>query len=726
MRITTVGGGPAGLYAAILLKRGDPTRHVTVYERNAPDDTFGWGVVFSAATLAELEDTDAISYDRLLRACARWDPVDVEHRGRVVRALGNRFAAISRKRLLQILQERCGELGVDLRFETEVDPTDLGGADLVLAADGINSRVRDQYADVFAPRRRVEGGRFIWLGTTRRYDAFTFVFAEHEAGVFQAHAYPYDTELATFIVECAPEVWQRAGLDTRAAGELAPGESDPHAIKFCEELFADHLGGHPLMGNYSRWLEWTTLSNRAWHHDRLALLGDAAHTAHFSIGSGTKLAMEDAIALARAVDTTTDVASALVAYEAERKPVVERMQEVARESLQWFSRTDRYVHLPTPQLAFGLLARSRLTYERIRQRDPTFVTAVDRWFAARSQPRGEPTAPTAAPPPAFAPARIAGLGLGNRMVLASEEVATGRDGQPDEATPTRLAALAAGGAGLALVERVAVTPEGRITPETPGCYTDEQEAAWRDARAAARERADDVAVGMQLVHAGARGATRPRREGVDVPLRDAWPLVAASSRPYTPRSPAPTPLDAEGRVRVREAFADAARRAAHAGFDLVEVHLGHGFLLGGYWSPLTGDADDWRDRLAYPGEVVAAVLEALDGAATLSVCWSASDLERGGTSPEDAVAGARTLADAGVGLFNVVAGQTTPRGAPGYEPHWGAGWSDLIRNEAGVPTIASGAIRDPLDASHVLAGGQADLCVLGRPHPAVPGWAHDL
>jgi anthraniloyl-CoA monooxygenase len=374
VRVASLGGGPGGLYSAILLKRADPDNEITVYERNAPDDTFGFGVVFSAATLAELEDADAPSYDAIMRACARWDPVDIHYRGAVVRARGNRFAAVSRKRLLQLLQHRAAEAGATLEFSTEVDPADHLDADLVLGADGVNSATRERFADVFRPQLATEGGKFIWLGTPRPLDSFTFIFRETEHGWFQVHAYPYDEAMSTWIVECDPQTWRRAGLDR--GGPLPPGVSDEHAVAFLSELFALDLDGHPLVANNSKWLDWRTVRTRTWRHGTVVLLGDACHTAHFSIGSGTKLAMEDAIALARALAREPDREAALEAYEADRKPVVDRWQDIAGESMRWFLRYPRYAHFPPAQFGYSLLARSgRVSYENAKARDPALLAA---------------------------------------------------------------------------------------------------------------------------------------------------------------------------------------------------------------------------------------------------------------------------------------------------------------------------------------------------------------
>ncbi len=729
MRIASVGGGPGGLYAGILLKKANPTDDITIYERNAASDTFGWGVVFSAATLAELEDADASSYAQMVDACARWDPVDVVCRGERLRARGNRFAAISRRRLLQILQQRCSELGVDVRFSSEVaSPAALlDEADLVIGADGVNSGCRAAFAEHFRPKLVREGGKFIWLGTTLPLDAFTFMFRRTDAGRFQVHSYPFDEHLSTFIVECDARSWRNAGLDATAGVTLAPGESDHRAIAFCQDLFADELGGHELLGNGSKWLDWHTVRNRTWRHRNLVLLGDAAHTAHFSIGSGTKLAMEDAVALAQAIERSEDLDSALAAYESERRPAVDRVQEAARESVGWFDRCDRYLDFALPQFAYSLLTRSaRVTYESLKRRDRELVHGFDQWYAASSS---RVTAPLLAPPsPAFTPFSVGGLRLANRVVLTPHGEVAASDGTPDAAQLEAVTGLGLGGGGLLLVEGVAVAADARITPQTPGLYTDRHAEAWAEAVCAVRD-GSDARVGVQLLHAGARGATQPRRRGTDRPLaRGAWPVVAPSPIPYTPASAVPEALDDAGMAAVLQAFVAAARLAERAGVDVVEVDLAHGYLLGAFLSPLTNRRDDAHGgdvdrRAAFPLRVVSAVRDALSEAVTLSVCLAASDLQPGGISVDDVLVVTEALREAGVALFDVVAGQTTPAYRPSYETGFGAPWSDLVRNRAGVATIASGNLPTTSEISHVLAAGQADLCVLGRPLTVTPGWA---
>ena len=724
VRVAVIGGGPAGLYAALLLKKYDPRADITVHERNAPDDTFGFGVVFSAATLAELEDADAPSYAALMGACARWDPVDIIYGGTRIRARGNRFAAISRKRLLAILQQRCLDLDVTLNFGSEIDdPTGLLDADLVVGADGINSRTRACFADAFGPRLDVGGSKYIWLGTTLPLRAFTFFFTENQHGRFQAHTYPYDEHMSTFIVECDERTWRNAGLDHTADAPLGPGESDLASVDYCRRLFAEHLDGHQLIVNNSRWLDWTTVSNRRWRRDHVVLLGDAAHTAHFSIGSGTKLALEDAIALVDAISGCQRLDDALDSYEATRRPVVERLQGAAVESMDWFARyPHRYTRFAPPQFAYSLLTRStRVTHDNLKARDPGLTDAYERWFARRSGVGADGASLQVAPPPALTPLTLGGATLANRAVVVAPNPFTASDGLPQGGNLRDAVALGRGGAGLLVVDLVAVSAQARVTSGCRGLYDAAHQAPWASVISQVRA-GTDTKVGVQLVHAGRRGATRPRTEGTDRPLRrTAWPLVSASPLPYTPVSQTPAELDREGMDGVIADFVAATCRAAETGFDLLEIHAGHGYLLGSFISPLTnrrsdGYGGDIARRMAFPIEAVGAVREAWPGDRPLSVCLSASDLVAGGIAEDDAVAAARMLVAAGVDVVNVVAGHTTPGFRAVYDRRaFLAAWSDLVRNRARVPTITSGNIPLLWAANDVVAAGRADLCVLDPP-----------
>jgi anthraniloyl-CoA monooxygenase len=664
VKVSIIGAGPAGLYLAILLKKTDRDLDVRVVERNAPDATFGWGVVFSEETLGALRDADQETYLAITDTFARWDRVDIRYRGRVLRSQGHSFSAIARKRLLEILQRRCFALGVDLSFHQEVEelPDD---ADLVVAADGVNSFVRRAHERELGATVAPEGCKYVWFGTDLVFDAFTFIFRDTEHGLFQVHAYPFDERTSTFIVECPEPTWRRAGLD-----ELDEDES----LAFCEQLFARDLEGHELLSNRSLWLDFPKVVNKVWHFDRTVLLGDAAHTAHFSIGSGTKLAMEDAIALRDALERRAwDVEAALVDYELERQPVVERTQQAASESAAYFARVASYRELEPIQFAFNLLTRSgRISHASLTVRDPAFTRVLDAWFAD--------SAATVAPPPAFAPLELGRLTLRNRAVV-----------RPD-ASPA--------GAGLVLSGLVAVSEEGRITPETPTIH--EWEPSARP-------------VALQLGHAGRRGACRPRSVGADVPLRDGWELVSASPIPYGPFSPVPRELDEAGMAAIRGDFVAAAARAAELGVEVLELDFAHGYLLASFLSPLTNRRADayGEDRLRFPLEVLDAVRGAWNG--VLAVRLSVTDWARGGTSVEDGVAIAGALVEHGCDLVHAVAGQTIAEGRPEYRRGFLTAFSDRVRTEARVPTIVGGHLTTLDDVNTIVGAGRSDLCILDLP-----------
>ncbi|KAA2254496.1 hypothetical protein F0L68_30420 [Solihabitans fulvus] len=694
MRITVVGAGPAGLYLGILLKKADAAHEVTILERNAPDATFGWGVVFSEETLGALRDADFPTYLEITDTFARWDSVDIRYRDRLLRSRGHTFSAIARTRLLNILQRRCLELGVTLRFGVEVDdPAALAAeADLLVAADGVNSMVRRAHEAEFGSNVTPQGCKYVWFGTDLVLDAFTFVFRQTEHGLFQVHSYPFDENTSTFIVECPEATWRRAGLD--AVDERG-------SIGFCEALFAEDLAGHRLLSNRSTWLSFPRVRNSSWHHGNIVLLGDAAHTAHFSIGSGTKLAMEDAVSLANSLVRHGNVAAALVDYELERQPVVERFQQAAGDSAGYFERVGAYTRLGPIQFAFNLLTRSgRISHANLAVRDPEFVRVLDTWFT--DDALGRPPLPALTPPPAFAPLRIGNLVLPNRIVRAA------RDGD--------LSSAARGGAGLVLTGLVTVSQDGRTEPDCPTLCADRDVERWRGPVAEAH--AAGALAGVRLGHAGRRGAARPARHGVDLPLgADGWPLLAASALPYLSRSAVPKEADADDLARLRADFASAAARAAEAGFDVLELDLAHGHLLAGFLSPLTNRREDEyggdaAGRLRFPIEVLREVRAVWPSDRLLAVRLTVTDWARGGLTVSDGVAVARELMAAGAELIHVEAGQTVAESRPQYRRGFLTGLSDRVRAQAAVPTLVGGYLTTQDEVNTIVAAGRGDLCLV--------------
>ncbi|MFE6802126.1 bifunctional salicylyl-CoA 5-hydroxylase/oxidoreductase [Streptomyces sp. NPDC057681] len=711
LRVAVIGGGPGGLYAAALLKRLDPRRDITLWERNAPDDTFGFGVVLSDETLGGIEHADPVVHAALQAEFVRWDDIDVVHRGTRHTSGGHGFAALGRRRLLEILHERCRELGVNLRFRSQApSATELArDHDLVVAADGVHSATREAHADAFRPHVEEHRCRYIWLAADFAFDAFRFETAETEHGVMQLHGYPYSASDSTVIVEMREEVWRAAGFD-----ELDVRES----VESCAKIFTDALGGRGLRSNNSAWTAFRTVVNEKWSHGNVVLVGDSAHTAHFSIGSGTKLAVEDALALAACLQEQPTTAEALAAYEAERRPVVASTQRAARASLEWFENLGLYLDQPARQFAFNLLTRSRrVTHDNLRLRDPHFTEAVERDFGC---PPGTP--------PMFTPLRLRDLTLRNRVVVSPMDMYSARAGVPGDFHLVHLGARALGGAGLVMTEMVCVSPEGRITPGCAGLYTPEQATAWRRITEFAHTQAPGTAVGVQLGHSGRKGSTKLMWEGIDEPLPDGnWPLVAASPLPYKPGSQTPHELAAGELADVREQFTSAALRAADAGFDLLELHCAHGYLLSGFLSPLSNHRTDayggsLTNRLRFPLEVFDAVRDVWPGDRPMTVRISATDWADGGTDANDAVEIARAFAAHGADAIDVSTGQVVADEKPAYGRSYQVPFADRIRNETGIPVISVGAISSWDDVNSLILAGRTDLCALARPHLYDPHW----
>jgi anthraniloyl-CoA monooxygenase len=715
VKVAVIGGGPGGLYFAALAKRLAPDTEITVWERNAADDTFGFGVVFSDETLGGIEHADPWIYQQMEREFARWDDIDVHFRDQVITSGGHGFAAMSRKRLLQILQQRCLELGVDVRFSTpapDVEPV-RSQYDLVVAADGVNSVVRNRYADVFQPTLETRRCKYMWLGTDLVFDAFKFFVAETPYGVMQIHGYPFDAHTSTFIIEMHEDVWRRAGFDEQPS--------------IPSELFSGVLGEATLFTNNSKWISFATVRNLTWRHENVVLLGDAAHTAHFSIGSGTKLAMEDALALAACLHEQPDIGSALTAYEAERRPVVLSTQRAAQASLEWFENLGQYTNQDPIQFGFNIMTRSRrVTYDNLRVRDPEFVDAVDKWFALSCQARGHGDGDVR--PPMFQPFRLRGLELANRVVVSPMDMYRAVDGLPNDFHLVHLGGKALGGAGLVMTEMVCVSAAGRISPGCTGLYTSEQAAAWRRIVDFVHSESS-AAIGVQLGHSGRKGSTRLMWEGIDDPLPDGnWEVVAPSPLSYRPGiNQVPRELSSSDLAAIRDEFVSCTRRAADAGFDLLELHCAHGYLLSSFISPLTNQRTDayggsLSARLRFPLDVFSAMRAVWPAERPMSVRISATDWLESGTTADDAVLIAQSFADVGADIIDVSTGQVHADEKPAFGRSYQTPFADRIRNETGMATMAVGVISSYDDVNSILLAGRADLCLVGRAHLYDPHW----
>ena len=739
MRVVGVGAGPAALYLAILLKKKDASHSVTLFERHHPGESFGFGVVFSDATMDNLANADPSTIDRLKESFHHWDDIDVHYRGELLRSTGQGFSGVARSTLLRILRDEALSLGVEIRNGVEIKSrAELPAADLVVAADGVASVLRTESSARFGTRIDERKNRFVWLGTTRRFPAFTFYFKSNEHGLFRVHAYQYETHpnrenpCSTFIVEAIDETFRRAGLS--ATDEAA-------TVAYCEALFREELQGERLIPNRSIWRRFPTVVNERWHDGSMVLIGDAAHTAHFSVGSGTKLAMEDSIALAASLSRGGSIPEALTRYEEERRGPVESLQRAAQASLEWFEDVERYLGTPPIQFGFNLVTRSlRITHEDLRKRDPSYIAQIDAWFAVESEAQAGVIAPLLdlverdarggtrrIAPPFLTPFKMRDLVLENRIVVSSMCQYSAEDGMPDEWHLVHLGSRATGGAGLVMAEMTDVTPEGRITPGCTGLYDDKHVKAWKRIVEFVHKHSTSK-IGIQLGHAGRKGASTLEWEGDEaLPPEKSWDLLAPSAIPWSKAKNTPREMTAEDMAEVKGHFAQAARRARKAGFDLLELHCAHGYLLASFLSPLTNHRPDayggsLENRLRYPLEVFDAIRGAWPAEKPLAVRISATDWVDGGIVAEEAVAIAKAFKEHGCDLIDASAGQTVPEQRPRYGRLFQTPFADRIRHEAGIATMAVGAISSYADANTILAAGRADLVALARAHLYDPYW----
>lgn len=723
MKIACIGGGPAGLYFAISMMLRDQAHDIHLFERNPRGVTFGWGVVFSDQTVDNLMANDPVSGAAIRAGFAHWDDIAVHIEGECLTSSGHGFIGIGRKPLLDLLSDRAEQLGVRLHYGAEYNPNPVtwDDYDLVIAADGINSRIRDAREDVFGVEIEERANKFIWLGTPKTFDAFTFAFEQTEAGWIWAHAYRFAPDCSTFIVECSPATWTGLGFDTMEQAAV---------IERCQTIFARHLDGYPLLSNAAHlpgaaaWLNFRRIKCERWSDGQTILIGDAAHSAHFSIGSGTKLALEDAIKLAEVLNRPgLPLQQALEEYQAERSLEVLKLQNSARNSTEWFETLDRYLDFKPWQFAYSLLTRSqRISHENLRLRDPAWLEEIERAFWHQA------TGLAKSAPPMFAPFKLREMSLENRIVVSPMATYSATDGTPGDFHLVHYGARAMGGAGLVFTEMTCVSPSGRITPGCTGMWSDEQAAAWRQITDFAHANGK-ARMCLQLGHSGAKGSTQLGWETMDAPLAEGnWPLVAASDVAWSKGNARPVPLTRAEMDAIRDQFVASTRLAIDAGFDMIELHAAHGYLLSGFITPLQNKRDDeyggsLDNRLRYPLEVFAAMREAWPADRPMSVRISATDWAgEDGVTPDDAVEIARSFAEAGADLIDVSAGQTWADAAPIYGRMFQTPFSDKIRNEAHIATMAVGNITDADQANGILASGRADLVALARPHLIDPSW----
>jgi anthraniloyl-CoA monooxygenase len=719
MKVSIIGGGPGGLYFALLARKAWPRWDITVYERNRPDDTFGFGVVFSDQTLDSFKAYDLATYERIRRRFAYWGDVDVVYKGKTMRSGGNGFCGCSRNALLNILQDRGRELGVQMRFQREVEGLEeFADSDLVVVADGINSRIREKYKEHFQPSVDLRPNKFTWLGSTKPLDAFKYFFRETPEGIILAHCYQYEPDRSTWVIETDEQTWRNFGFDRTGEQEMIP---------ILEKVFSEELEGHPLIANRSLWRNFPTITNKTWVKGNAVLVGDAKATAHFSIGSGTKLAMEDAIALFEAFKKHADVKTALTLYDTARREEVEKTQHAANVSLAWFEHMKRYWDMEPVQFAFGVMSRSKqITWENLELRDRAFVNQIHHWFAAKVRAQGFDIDAGNPPVPMFTPFRLRDMVVENRVVVSPMDQYSAVDGVPGDWHLVHLGSRAVGGAGLVYVEMTCPSPEARISPGDTGLWNEEQRDAFKRIVQFCKTHSK-AKMCMQLGHAGRKGSTQLGWERMDYPLEKGnWPLVSASPIPYYEGvSQIPQELDRGGMEKIIRDFEKSARYADQAGFDMLELHMAHGYLLASFISPLTNQRKDKyggsiENRMRFPLEVWKACRQAFNEKKPMSVRISATDWAPGGLTGEDLMALTRMLKEAGCDLIDCSTGQTVPHQKPVYGRMYQAPYADWVRNEVGIATMTVGAVTTPDQVNTLLASGKADLVALARPHLANP------
>lgn len=733
MNIVCIGGGPSGLYFGLLMKLQHPEHEITIYERNKPYDTFGWGVVFSDQTMENMQKWDPPTAAEIQKSFNHWDDIELHFKNEVIRSGGHGFVGIGRKKLLNILQLRCEELGVKLVFEAEVDSDeDFPSADLIIASDGINSKIRAKYADIFQPKIVPRPNRFIWLGTNKLYDAFTFLFEKTEHGWFAAHIYQFDETTTTFIVECTEETWLAHGLDK---------SSQEESVKFCENIFESNLNGAKLLTNSrhlrgSAWLNFQHITCQEWSHfngkSHVVMMGDAVHTAHFAIGSGTKLAIEDSIELTHLFNQfghqKERITEVLQKYQAVRRIDVLRLQNAAWNAMEWFEVCGkRYCdQLEPPQLMYSLLTRSqRISHENLRLRDAKWLQNYEAWLAQKNH--GTLKDQQDIPPPMFTPFTLRSITLKNRVIVSPMAQYSAIDGSVGDFHLVHLGARAMGGAAMVMVEMTSPSPDGRITYGCPGLYKDEHTVAFARIVKWVHEHTD-AKIALQLGHSGPKGSTRLAWDGMDLPLTsDNWDVISASAMAYSENNQIPRAMNRKDMDRVRDEFVASTMKAASIGFDWLELHCAHGYLLSSFISPLTNHRKDeyggsLENRLRYPLEIFASIRATWPQTLPISVRISAHDWVDGGITPMDAVEIAKAFKDAGADMIDCSSGQVSKDQRPVYGRMYQTPFSDRIRQEVGIPTIAVGAISEADHVNSIIAAGRADLCAVARPHLANPAW----